>query len=565
MTHRVLALLFVASLVGCSAGELRSGSRDGGATAEPEPGAMISTHQPRPQPWWWSWWKKQRRDLGVPRLDGAPGGAPDQQAPKLDQKAAPTPDQALAPKPDQKVAPKPDLGAPPPPPTGPLPTWVALDWAAFPTDPGPSYPVSGTTWVVKTSGSDSNPGTDTSPLRTIAAALAKASSGDRVRVHAGTYAEGTPGDWRALVMSKNNVILTSAPGESVTVTPKSSSYKHGVAMLGDNLVLNGINLQGFSPLISLGRDTSAQKKIVISNLTAQAATGGFDGIVSYPDNTGKGFAAIDGLLLKNVVVKGASLSISCNAGPCNSWRLENVTVQGGGTGSGSGADAIAVESGDNLLFLNVDVSGATADGIDTKATRVVVWGCHVHDVARNGVKLWYGGDIVNTSVHHTGADAAVNVKYGERVRILHSVIAWHNKGAGTSYNMTFRHDDNGPILAEIINSIIFNTSGGAYFSNQATLSIQNSIFFGIDNGTVLDRGSVHLTLAGGATALTAAGFGSGNLFVDPQLDPVTMHPKAGSPAVNKGKQLPALYPATDLAGQPRVKSGAPDIGAFEDY
>jgi hypothetical protein len=195
----------------------------------------------------------------------------------------------------------------------------------------------------------------------------------------------------------------------------------------------------------------------------------------------------------------------------------------------------------------------------------VVWGCHVHDVARNGVKLWYGGDIVNTSVHHVGADAAVNIKYGERVRILHSVIGWHNKGAGTSYNMTFRYDDNGPIQADIINSIVYNTSGGAYFSKQATVNIQNSIFFGIDNGTVLDRGSVHLTLAGGAASIAAAGLGSGNLFVDPLLDATSQHPKAGSPAINKGKPLSTLYPATDLAGNPRVKNGAPDLGPFEDF
>ncbi|MFZ5788507.1 MAG: hypothetical protein ACOY3Y_18890, partial [Acidobacteriota bacterium] len=356
-----LVAVFTAA-TGCAAGELFERAPDG--ELEPDAGSSLISSQKTKAPWW-SWWTRRAVDRGAAgaelglALDSA--GKADAAAAKADlgaaakadlagatsdQKLPPKPDMTSPSKPDLPPPPKPDQGAPPPVASGPLPTWVALDWSAFPADPGPSYAVAGKVWVVRTTGSDAGAGTDASPLRTIVAALAKAQSGDLVRVHAGSYAEGTPGDWRALVMSKPNVILTAAPGELVTVTPKSTAYKHGVAMLGDNLVLNGINLQGFSPLISLGRDTSAQKKIVISNLTAQATAGAFDGIVSYADNTSKGFAAIDGLLLKNVVVKGAGLSISCNAGPCNSWRLQNVKVEGAGSGSGSGADAIAVESGD---------------------------------------------------------------------------------------------------------------------------------------------------------------------------------------------------------------------------
>ncbi len=84
--------------------------------------------------------------------------------------------------------------APPPASPGQLPTWVGLDWAAFPVDRGPAYPVSGRVWVVSTSGNDANAGTETSPLRAIATARTRAQSGDPVRVHGGTYAEGVAND-----------------------------------------------------------------------------------------------------------------------------------------------------------------------------------------------------------------------------------------------------------------------------------------------------------------------------------------------------------------------------------
>ncbi len=450
----------------------------------------------------------------------------------------------------------------PPVVSGPLNTWVPINWTAFPTDPGPNYIVTGNTWFVKTTGSDSNSGTSTSPLKTIAAGLIKAQPGDKVQVSAGTYAELTPGDFQALVMDKDNVVLTAAPGEIVNVIPISSSFRYGIGMSGSNLVVNGINLQGFAPSIALGNNTHTQRNIVISNLTATAQTNGFDGIVNYQDNSTVGYPASDGVLFKNVTVKGAGLSISCNSGPCNSWKFENVTVTGTG-GSGSGADAIAIESGDNILFLNVDVSGATADGIDSKATRTVVWGCNVHNIERNGVKLWHGGDIVNTLIHHTGADASVVIR-GSRVRILHSVIAYHNFGSSESYNISMNYDDNAPIQVDIINSVIWNTSGGAYFSTAATLNLQNNVFFGMENGRVLDIRDIRVMLSDGAAKITTNGLGSGNLFLAPMLN-LNFHPMTGSPVINNGLLLLNQYPVLDLAGLPRVKNGVPDIGVFEDF
>jgi len=444
--------------------------------------------------------------------------------------------------------------------SAPLPTWVALDWAAFPTDPGPSYTVRGRTWTVATAGNDLAAGTDAAPLASIAAALDHAQPGDLVRVRAGTYAEGKPGSNRALVMAQDGVTLTAAPGETVTVEPASSEQRFGLVLEGSQLVVNGINFSGFHPAIHFGLATRTQRGVVISNLRVDAKPGiAADGIVNYADTSSLGFPSIDGLLIKNVTVAGAGLSISCNSGPCRSLRFQDVRVLGGSGTESSGADGIAVERGDNLLFQRVEVSGVSADGIDTKATRVVVWDSHVHDVGRNGIKLWWGGDIVNTSIHGTGADGALIIKSGERVRLLHDTIADVGKD-GESYAMTVRYDDNGPIQIEIVNSIIASTSGSAYLSSAGTVSIRNSLFFGSRTGVLLSHGQTQITQAAGAAGLV--GYGAGNLVADPLLD-ATKHPGASSPAVNAGVAAPSLYPAEDLAGGARVKGSAPDLGAFE--
>jgi hypothetical protein len=487
---------------------------------------------------------KQQRPVDADGFvgDGPPPGS-EQRPPKTDGPTLP-----------------PDSGPPAP---AQLPTWVNIDWAAFPVDPGPNYKVQGRVWVVKTTGNDSNDGSEASPLRSIATALDRSQSGDLVRVYSGTYAELMPDNERALLMDKDNVVLTAAPGQSVTVVPKAG-YRHGLILRGSNVVANGINLKGFNPSIEFGREDKTQRNVVITNIVAETTTPNADGICDYADTNAQGFPSIDGLLLKNVSMTGASLGISCNSGPCKSWRLENVKVVAGGTGAGM--DAIGIENGDNMVFYRVEASGAAFDGIDTKATRVVVWDCHLHDLGANGVKFWQGGDIVNTRIYRTGSDAAVQIR-GARARILHSVIAFHNYGSGTSYNLTYCYDGpncDGPIQMEIIDSIIYNTSGGAFFKAGGKLTVENSIFYGMENGTILEWGGVRVNVSDGAGAFSSTGLGGGNIVADPMLD-AAMRLRAGSPGINSGKALSAAYPTLDCEGKPRVKSGTPDIGPFEDF
>lgn len=465
-----------------------------------------------------------------------------------------------------------DMEAPPParnlrtPSGNRLPTIVPLDWDAFPRDPGPRYAVKGRVWAVEPNGRDSAAGTERHPLKTITKALELARSGDLVRVHAGTYSEGDAEGYHALLIERPHITLTAAPRELVTVVPRGQQ-KRGLGIRGDHAVVNGINFSGFRCGIEVGLETRTHRDVVISNLRIDARPGDDEsgGIISFEDTRSKGFPTMEGLLIKNVEVTGAVLSISCNGGPCKSWRLEDVKVTGNRKGAGSGADAIAIEEGDNMLFHRVEASQALADGIDTKATRVVVWGCRVHDVVRNGVKLWDGGDVVNTIIHHTGADAALVVKKG-RVRLLHSLISHHNYGVGTSYNVTMGHGEKDPLRVEIINSIIVRTSGGMYLNQQSKVRIQSSLFFGMENGKLLGKGNEEnlseVMLAQGAAGIRRLGLGTGNLVADPRLDG-QWRARPGSPAIDRGQVLNRFYPTTDIVGRPRVQGSGPDLGPFE--
>lgn len=74
----------------------------------------------------------------------------------------------------------------------------------------------------------------------------------------------------------------------------------------------------------------------------------------------------------------------------------------------------------------------------------------VQDVARNGIKLWRGGDVQDCVVNGTGADASVvgGGGGGARYRYLRSTVMRHNVG-GRSYVGTWGYDSERDITLEV--------------------------------------------------------------------------------------------------------------------
>jgi len=450
-------------------------------------------------------------------------------------------------------------------------TIVKLDMGAFPRDPGPDYKVPGRAWHVSPKGNDEGQGDEATPLRTIAKAIELAQPGDKVVVHAGRYQEATY-EHLALELRKDNLVLTAAPGEVVTVAARPGE-KYGIDVAANGVVINGINLEGFETGIGINAgEGKTCKNLVITNLRVTMKPGVFtDGICAFGDNRsvpGKP-ANLDGFLLRNVTVENVCLGVSCNAGPCRNWWLDNVTVRGTHGGGDTGADCIAIEEGDNILITGADVSGADGDGIDTKATRVVVMNSRVTNVARNGIKFWHECDVINTIVDGSDADAAVVFEAPGTYRLLHCLIAHHNwTDKASAYVLAAGYDATGNFDITIANTIFFEHSdGGLFLPAGGKVRVLNCLFSRMGVKAFEHGHEKSFDFSGGTDVFAQAGVGGGNIVTD---DPGLQLPKPGelrvgdkSPVIDAGVKLDGPIPDKDMMGKPRLQGSAPDLGPYE--
>jgi hypothetical protein len=447
-----------------------------------------------------------------------------------------------------------------------FPTLTDIDWAAFPANPSRPYAAAGQMFFVATDGRDTNPGTADAPFATLTTAAEQAQPGDVIWVRDGEYALGVEGEYEALPLDTPGITLAAEHPGAVVLRPASADQAVGIAARADDLIIDGFVLQGFRDVgIEYGRGSSPQRDLVIKHVkveqTAEAIRSTYAGDGSQP--------VVDGLLIYDVWLRDISvIGLQCGMGPCNNMRWEALRVDmrtGGDTGN-SGDDALALESGENIVVFNADVTGAAADGIDLKSAHAAVANVIVHDVGRNGIKIWHGGDIVNALVYNTGADAAIVFEAG-RYRVLNTLVARHSWG-GSAYAMTAAYDTSTePGRVEIINSVFYQNAGAVWISPALELDVQHSLFFGSGNGQELIWGDVSVgEMDAPISAIEAAGGGSANLdFVDPGF----ADPGAGdyawdvtSPLFDAGTAAVPL-PDFDLYGSPRVVGLAVDLGPVE--
>lgn len=386
----------------------------------------------------------------------------------------------------------------------------------------------------------------------IAAAVEKANPGDTILLLEGKHAlEDT------VTIERPGIRLTSEG--AVSVVPANPEVGYAFILTGDDLVLDGFTIEGFAAIsIQFGRsDGSTQKNLVLANLTVK---GGSDGIGSvYADPPAKK-PQLSGLLLQNVRVEGCTLVGFCiGQGPVHDVRLENVTVaMGKGEEGNSGADAISAESGDNIFINRCTVTGATADGIDLKATRVCVYNTVVHDCSRNGVKFWFGGDLVNSLVYNTGADASVVFGATGTYRVLHTTVANHRGG----YSMTVGYDEpekRGRLI--LANSIFFKNSGSVWVSKSMELEIRHCLFHGSQSGYELAIGEDLYVESDADWKNVKGAVGNFPLSTVPNFTD-DFRLLANSPGVDAGAPVDRM-PPTDRTGKKRQQGKAPDLGPDE--
>jgi len=449
-----------------------------------------------------------------------------------------------------------------------FPTLTPIRWGAFPANvPRERYAPAegGRVLYVAPGGSDAAAGTANAPLATLTYAVSMARPGDVIWVADGTYSAGLPDAYEALVLDTPGVILAAEHIGGATLVPAGEGQRLGLRVTADNVTVDGFVISGFPEVgIEFGRGDSPQGGLVLKHLLVERSQEGIRATYE-----GGRQPVVDGMLLYDVWLRQiATIGLQCGQGPCDNMRWEALRVEmPAGDGENSGADAIALESGDNIVVFNAEVSGSGADGIDLKADHAVVGNVMVHDVARNGIKLWGDGDIINALVYNTGADAALVFKAGS-YRILNTIVARHAWGEH-AYAVTVAYDDPAePGHMEIVNSVFYQNAGAVWIAPGHDLDVRHSLFYGAANGMELEwAGRVEIGEGGQSIgALEAIGAGANNWdsadprFADPDAGDYTWG--ADSPLRDAGTDAVPL-PAFDLLGRPRVSGAAVDLGPWE--
>jgi len=438
---------------------------------------------------------------------------------------------------------------------GQFPTLTQLDWGAFPVPADRAYVPQdgGRAWFVAPTGSDSAAGSADAPFATLAHAVEVAQPGDVIWVADGEYRLGGADAYEGLILETPGITLAAQTIGGAILVPADPYTQIGIAARADDLIVDGFVVQNFPGVgIEFGRtDTPPQRNARLQHLRVEGSEEGIR--AAYGGNV------IDGLLVYDVWLRQlSSIGMQCGEGPCNNMRWEALRVEmpTGDTGN-SALDALAIEAGDNIVVFNADVSGASADGIDLKSTRNAVANVIVHDIGRNGIKLWRGGDVINALVYNTDADAALVFATGAPYRVLNTLVARHSWGV-SAYAMTVAYDNpTEPGRLEIVNSVFYQNSGAIWVSPAFTLDVRNSIFFGSGNGQELVWGDLGIGEQDQpVSALEAAGGGSDNPgFVDPAFadpDAGDYAWDTGSPLFDAGTTTAVPLPDFDLYGHPRA-------------
>lgn len=224
-----------------------------------------------------------------------------------------------------------------------------------------AVPTSTKNLYVASTGSDSNPGTQAKPLKTIARADALASAGDVIHVAPGTY-----------------TVAASASGSVGILTTKNGTSSAHITYVSD--------VQGGAKLVMTGTGILWDSK------------GSYVDILGF-DLSGTGRIGI--------LAEGANLSINYN-------NIHDFTVSGGCNGSGGGAIVTTGSVGNVVINANIVknigyqwVAGGTCNtvqGIYISNANNVVTNNLVSGVAAVGIQQWHGATastIVNNTVFHS--------------------------------------------------------------------------------------------------------------------------------------------------------------------
>ena len=379
-----------------------------------------------------------------------------------------------------------------------------------------------------------------------------AKDGDRVFVRSGTYVSA------GLDVAQSEFLLSNYQGEPVVVVAAPGAHT-GLSLARPSqhdVMVRGLTITGFSDEGVYFGNRQTMRNLVLEDLEVIGSASGMAG--AYEDSVAP---LVDGMLVKHVSLRDIQdIGFQFGVGPGNNVRIVSLHVQMRQQVAGnSWSDAIVFEHGENVLIENSIAEGAGADGIDLKASTVAVVNCVVRHTGRNGVKLWSDGDIINTVVYDTGADAQLVCSTGD-YRILNSVFAFHNMQGERSFTATFGLDqEQAPTKVLIANCVFYQLPGAVFgFSGSTEPLLLNNFFYGYPDIFCYWGANEYFS-----PSELPATVQEDNQTVDPAfVDARTgdFHPSQGSPLLEGGTTGHGA-PTFDQLLQPR--SGSNTVGAFQ--
>jgi len=449
--------------------------------------------------------------------------------------------------------------------------------------------------------SDTGPGTSSQPFCTIGKGASVALAGQTVQVASGTYSElVTVGHSGA---AGSPIVLTAAPGASVTVTGMANGFK----VSGKSYV----NIQGFAVdgTTSYGIVvTSSSSNVTVSGNTVSST--GSHGIYVAPSSTG---VTVSGNTVSATTIYGIYVNTSTGV-TVSGNTVSNTTSYGIHVYTSSDVTV----SGNDVSGAGERVSGSTKYGIKLAATTgSLVSGNVSHDNSEAGVfldadtngvevtgNLTYGNargyaraapgidvrgysNTIDRNVSHDNEDTGLQFYTGSHDNLVVDNLAYGNGDHGI--------DDLGATNQRIVSNTVYdNVAAGINVEGSSTgATVENNI--SVDNGissprthsnirvdststtgTTVNYNIVFLTTpdtmyvwgSTSYTSLQAFRTATGQEVKGIQADPSWVSPGsdfhllAGSEAIDSADSAVSGETTTDLEGSPRADDPAtPNHGA----
>ena len=478
-------------------------------------------------------------------------------------------------------------------------------------------PVSGIAFYVSTTGSDSNPGTISSPWRTIQHAANSVQAGDTVFVRGGVYNESVnisvSGSATAGPITFQSFLGEQAVIDGTGLIPSTSGTQGLINITNQSY----ISIQGFEIRNYQTSSASAAPAgiwVSGSGSSIQLLNNAIHNIVTTSETAGSAFgiavygtaapASLDGVTISGNQVyalrTGTSESVNVDGNVTNFAITNNV-----------------VHDNDNIGIDVIGFEGVSPDPAYDYARNGTVTGNTIYNISginnpgesnqydANGIYVDGGSQVVieRNLIHHV--DIGIEMASEHSGHVTSFVIARNNlvysansigitiggyasNVGGTDHctianNTLFQNDTKNTGSGEFQiqyyatnnvfkNNIVYASSQGLFINNYTNsepnpADVDYNLYYSSLNASMANFLWNSTPYAGFSSYQSATGKDSHSQYADPQFLSLTtpdLQIQPTSPAVNAGINLGSTVVGTlDFAGKPRVLGSNIDIGAYE--